>query len=266
MERNNRCDGKQRERLGRKNEVESGRGGGGRGGRDRFRRDYPSRYEDNKGSGVSGRDNRSNNPPSRHLWVGNLSHNIVEEELVHHFLRFGSLANVAFQPGRSYAFINFRRDEDAIDAMRALQGFPLAGNPLRIEFAKAACALSKFQSSMGSYESGCERFRTWMANLRRSEIPVQFLSDEDHDPGLENPAYQAWEPPDQLLLTWLQLSFNVSILALKLNTSEIKTNMAKAKPISSPMAERAWQWRSGGVGHGGWYPFDTMLRGKGETI
>ncbi|KAK7401109.1 hypothetical protein VNO78_12423 [Psophocarpus tetragonolobus] len=109
------------------------------GGRDRFRRDYPSRYEDNKGNG-SGRDNRnsnSNNPPSRHLWVGNLSHNIVEEELAHHFLRFGPLENVAFQPGRSYAFLNFITDEDAIDAMRALQGFPLAGNPLRIEFAKA---------------------------------------------------------------------------------------------------------------------------------
>ncbi|XP_047169736.1 negative growth regulatory protein NGR1-like isoform X2 [Vigna umbellata] len=107
------------------------------GGRDRFRRDHPSRYEDSKGNGVSGRDNRSNNPPSRHLWVGNLSHSIVEEELAHPFLRFGPLENVAFQSGRSYAFVNFRRDEDAIDAMRALQGFTLAGNPLRIEFAKA---------------------------------------------------------------------------------------------------------------------------------
>lgn len=107
------------------------------GGRDRFRRDYPSRYEDNKGNGVSGRDNRNDNPPSRHLWVGNLSHSIVEEELARHFLRFGPLENVAFQSGRSYAFVNFRRDEDAIDAMRTLQGFPLAGNPLRIEFAKA---------------------------------------------------------------------------------------------------------------------------------
>lgn len=52
-------------------------------------------------------------------------------------MRYGPLENVAFQPGRSYAFINFRMDEDAIDALRALQGFPLAGNPLRIEFAKA---------------------------------------------------------------------------------------------------------------------------------
>ncbi|XP_061346716.1 flowering time control protein FPA [Gastrolobium bilobum] len=110
----------------------------GRGGRDRFRKDYTSRYEDNKGNGVTGRGNgNSNNPPSRHLWVGNLSHNILEDELAHHFLRFGPLENVAFQPGRSYAFLNFKRDEDAIDAMRSLQGFPLAGNPLRIEFAKA---------------------------------------------------------------------------------------------------------------------------------
>ncbi|KAE9605095.1 putative RNA recognition motif domain, SPOC-like domain-containing protein [Lupinus albus] len=115
-----------------------------RGGRDRSRRDYPSRYED-KGSGVAaGRGNsnsnsnsRSNNPPSRHIWVGNLSHNIIEEDLAHHFLKFGPLESVAFQPGRSYAFLNFEREEDAIEAIRALQGFPLAGNPLRIEFTKA---------------------------------------------------------------------------------------------------------------------------------
>ncbi|XP_058755732.1 flowering time control protein FPA-like [Vicia villosa] len=114
-----------------------------RGGRDRdrSRRDYPSRYEDNKGNGGSGRggssSNSGGNPPSRHLWVGNLPHNIVEDELAHPFIRFGPLEKVAFQPGRSYAFINFEVDEDAIDAMRSLQGFPLAGNPLRIEFAKA---------------------------------------------------------------------------------------------------------------------------------
>lgn len=114
-----------------------------RGGRDRSRRDYPARYEDNKSNGGPGRggggsgSGNSSNPPSRHLWVGNLSHSIVEDELAHPFIRFGPLEKVAFQPGRSYAFINFEVDEDAIDAMRSLQGFPLAGNPLRIEFAKA---------------------------------------------------------------------------------------------------------------------------------
>ncbi|KAE8676850.1 hypothetical protein F3Y22_tig00111582pilonHSYRG01382 [Hibiscus syriacus] len=99
----------------------------GRGGRDRSRRDHPP----------SGSSSRSNAPPSRHLWVGNLSHSILEPDLTDHFLQFGELESVAFQPGRSYAFINFMNDEEAISAMRALQGFPVAGNPLRIEFAKA---------------------------------------------------------------------------------------------------------------------------------
>lgn len=75
-------------------------------------------------------------PPSRHLWVGNLSHSISEGDLVRPFLRFGELESVAFQPGRSYAFVNFKIEEGAIAALKALQGFPLAGSPLRIEFAK----------------------------------------------------------------------------------------------------------------------------------
>ncbi|KAK8614862.1 hypothetical protein V6N13_068651 [Hibiscus sabdariffa] len=99
----------------------------GRGGRDRSRRDHPP----------SGSSSRSNAPPSRHLWVGNISHSILEPDLTDHFLQFGELESVAFQPGRSYAFINFMNEEEAISAMRALQGFPVAGNPLRIEFAKA---------------------------------------------------------------------------------------------------------------------------------
>lgn len=103
--------------------MQSGRGEG----RDRSRRDHP-------GSASSGRSNAS---PSRHLWVGNLSHRIAEQDLTDQFLRFGELESVAFQPGRSYAFINFKNEDDAIVAMKSLQGFPLIGNPLRVEFAKA---------------------------------------------------------------------------------------------------------------------------------
>uniref|UniRef100_A0A5B7BH29 Putative flowering time control protein FPA n=1 Tax=Davidia involucrata TaxID=16924 RepID=A0A5B7BH29_DAVIN len=103
----------------------------GRGGRDRFRRDYPPRSEEKSHHG------RSNAPPSRHLWVGNLSHNIAENTLTNHFLQFGELESVAFQPGRSYAFINFKNEDEAFAAVRALHGFIVAGNPLRIEFAKA---------------------------------------------------------------------------------------------------------------------------------
>ena len=102
----------------------------GRGGRDRFRREHPLRSEEKSHHGRS-------NPPSRHLWVGNLSHNLDESSLTHHFLQFGELESVAFQPGRSYAFINLKNEEDAFAAMRELQGFSVAGNPLRIEFTKA---------------------------------------------------------------------------------------------------------------------------------
>ncbi|XP_024440498.1 flowering time control protein FPA isoform X2 [Populus trichocarpa] len=111
------------------------RGGGVPGGvgRDRFRREFTSsRFESSNSNGK-----RGNNPPSRHLWVGNLSHSIEETDLTDEFLQFGDLDSVAFQPGRSYAFVNFNKEEDAIAAIKSLQGYPLAGNPLRIEFAKA---------------------------------------------------------------------------------------------------------------------------------
>lgn len=87
--------------------------------------------------GESNKSARAKNPPSRHLWVGNLSHHIDQSTIVDHFIRFGELENVACHPGRSYAFVNFMREEDARAALHSLQGFSLAGMPLRIEFAKS---------------------------------------------------------------------------------------------------------------------------------
>lgn len=101
-------------------------------GRGRPRRDYPSRSEDKPYHG------RGNNRPSRHLWVGNLPHNLAESDVAHYFLHFGELESVAFQPGRSYAFINYINEEDAFAAIKELQGFVIEGNPLKIEFAMKA--------------------------------------------------------------------------------------------------------------------------------
>ncbi|KAJ0475570.1 putative RNA recognition motif domain, nucleotide-binding alpha-beta plait domain superfamily [Helianthus annuus] len=102
-----------------------------RGGRDRPRRDYPLRSEEKSHHG------RSSAPPSRHLWIGNLSHSLTERALSNQFREFGELESVAFQPGRSYAFVNFIDEGAAFAAYEALQGFVLAGNALRIEFTKA---------------------------------------------------------------------------------------------------------------------------------
>ncbi|KAD6454097.1 hypothetical protein E3N88_08803 [Mikania micrantha] len=107
-----------------------------RGGRDRPRRDYPLRSEEKSHHGRSGA------PPSRHLWVGNLSHTLTERALSNQFREFGELESVAFQPGRSYAFVNFIDDGAAFAAYEALQGFILAGSALRIEFTKAEKSLA----------------------------------------------------------------------------------------------------------------------------
>lgn len=105
----------------------------GRGERERSRRDYVPRSEERSRRGGG----RSNAPPSRHLWVGSLAHDLSERTLREHLLRFGELDSVAFLPGRGYAFVNYKYEEDAFAAFRALQGFIVAGNPLKIEFAKS---------------------------------------------------------------------------------------------------------------------------------
>lgn len=143
-----------------------------RGGRDRYRRDYPPRSEEKSHHG------RSKAPPSRHLWVGNLSQNLNENALADLFLQFGELESVAFQPGRSYAFINFKHDKEAFAAVGALQGFSVAGSPLKIEFAKAE------KSSAPSYDEDYSQRR----DEQRSGVRGSPFSQRDsrmYDPSLD---------------------------------------------------------------------------------
>ncbi|KAK1268314.1 Flowering time control protein FPA [Acorus gramineus] len=109
-----------------------GRGGGRVGGRDRLQGEYVPRFQEEKGNFGKG----NNAPPSRHLWVGNLSPRVTESALSEHFLRFGDIESLFFLPGRSYAFINFKKEEAAMRAMRALQGFFVSGSPLKIQYTK----------------------------------------------------------------------------------------------------------------------------------
>ncbi|KAK2981758.1 hypothetical protein RJ640_006010 [Escallonia rubra] len=75
-------------------------------------------------------------PPSNNLWVGNLSADVTDPELASLFGRHGAVDNVTSYPSRSYAFVFFKRLDDARKAKDALQGAPLHGNALKIEFAK----------------------------------------------------------------------------------------------------------------------------------
>ena len=75
-------------------------------------------------------------PPSRHLWVGGLAPVVTASDLSELFLRCGDVDGVVREPGRNFAFVSFRREGDAVAALRELQGARLAGAPVRIEFSK----------------------------------------------------------------------------------------------------------------------------------
>ncbi|KAF3782708.1 putative RNA-binding protein [Nymphaea thermarum] len=106
------------------------------GGRDRFHNEYALRLEEKGSFGSAMRADHNDEQVSRHLWVGNLNPRVTESILAEQFLRFGELDNIALYPSRGYAFVNFRKEEDACLAMRGLQGVAVAGFPLKIEFAK----------------------------------------------------------------------------------------------------------------------------------
>ncbi|MQM08897.1 hypothetical protein Taro_041761, partial [Colocasia esculenta] len=76
--------------------------------------------------------------PSGNLWVGNLPPDAVDAELTPLFARYGALESVSTFPARNYAFVHFKRHDDAQAAKDALQGVPVRGNPIKIEFARPA--------------------------------------------------------------------------------------------------------------------------------
>ncbi|XP_021752642.1 flowering time control protein FPA-like [Chenopodium quinoa] len=75
---------------------------------------------------------------SSHLWVGNLPPEVTESELTELFEKYGLLDGITCYASRSYAFVYYKRVEDAVSAKDALQGFLINGNSIKIEFAKPA--------------------------------------------------------------------------------------------------------------------------------
>ncbi|CAN1146505.1 Flowering time control protein FPA [Linum perenne] len=76
--------------------------------------------------------------PSNNLWVGNLAQDVTDSDLMGLFAKYGALDSVTAYSSRSYAFVFFKRVEDAKAAKDALQGAVLRGVALKIEFARPA--------------------------------------------------------------------------------------------------------------------------------
>jgi RNA recognition motif-containing protein len=68
--------------------------------------------------------------------VGGLGPGIAASDLSQLFIRCGEIEGISRDPGRNFAFVSFRREQDAVAAVRELQGARLRGAPIRIEFSK----------------------------------------------------------------------------------------------------------------------------------
>ena len=78
--------------------------------------------------------------PSNNLWVGNLASDVADSDLMDLFAQYGALDSVTSYSARSYAFVFFKRIEDAKAAKDTLQGADLHGHPIKIEFARPVCS------------------------------------------------------------------------------------------------------------------------------
>lgn len=92
------------------------------------------------GRPVRNADSDESETPSNNLWVGNLASDVTDSDLMDLFARYGALDSVTTYSLRSYAFVFFKRIEDAKAAKEALQGVELRGNPVKIEFARPVCS------------------------------------------------------------------------------------------------------------------------------
>lgn len=68
------------------------------------------------------------------LWVGNVSHEISEKQLVDLFSKFGVVVSVRLLPEKYCAFINFRDKTSPGLAMKTLQNYEMGGERLLIRY------------------------------------------------------------------------------------------------------------------------------------
>ncbi|KAK6914534.1 RNA recognition motif domain [Dillenia turbinata] len=86
----------------------------------------------------SHKDSEAVGAESNNLWVGNLTADVTDSDLMELFGKYGALDNITSYSSRGFAFVYFKRMEDARAAKDALQGAPLRGNSIKIELARPA--------------------------------------------------------------------------------------------------------------------------------
>ncbi|EEF32887.1 RNA recognition motif-containing protein, putative [Ricinus communis] len=75
--------------------------------------------------------------PSKNLWVGGISPAVSKEQLEEEFLKFGKIEEFKFLRDRNTAFIEYVKLEDALEAMRSMNGKRLGGDQIRVDFLRS---------------------------------------------------------------------------------------------------------------------------------
>jgi len=83
------------------------------------------------------------NSASRALWIGNISDEVTEDELLSEFQRYGTIESIRVLRQKTCAFVNFMTAEEASNALHALQGKKLGNMAIKINFGKPQSALPK---------------------------------------------------------------------------------------------------------------------------
>ncbi|CAA6663877.1 unnamed protein product [Spirodela intermedia] len=91
---------------------------------------------DYRDSRLSGRESDGDDGPSTNLWVGNLSMDTIDSDLMTLFAKHGVLDCVMTFSSRNFAFLYFKSPDDAKAAKDDLQGALVRGNSIKIEFAR----------------------------------------------------------------------------------------------------------------------------------
>ncbi|PKI36299.1 hypothetical protein CRG98_043325 [Punica granatum] len=73
----------------------------------------------------------------KHIWVGGISPDFSKEEFEEEFAKFGKIEDFKFVRERNTATVEYARLEDAIQAMRSMNGKELGGEQIRVDFLRS---------------------------------------------------------------------------------------------------------------------------------
>ncbi|KAI0008404.1 splicing factor, CC1-like protein [Xylariaceae sp. FL0662B] len=113
---------------------------------------------------TEGSGSHANSIPFHRLYVGNIHFSITEQDLQNVFEPFGELEFVQLQKddngrSRGYGFVQFREADQAREALEKMNGFDLAGRPIRVGLGNdkftpesTASILQRFQGQNQPYQ------------------------------------------------------------------------------------------------------------------